>query len=284
MSIGKGCWSFKGIEMASNSWLKLYIEILDDPKMARMSDHLWRRTIEMLLLAGRNGQAGGLPPVEDMAWTLRTSEAELAVELAEIAKRGIVTELETGGWVVTKFSERQGPSPVKQRVEEYRKRKREAQQPAPLPPMPPDDFQPGNANVTKRYTECNDDKSPDTDTDTDTDTEVVDDDSDGFTTGVLAPFEEVYIRETQMPIMFPNPQAYIEGLQKIQQTGATPEDLEKGIRALKRNKKYRISGPSSCINAAVIAMGERKATNEANPSETWQQIKELYPTFRAEVQ
>jgi len=38
--------------MTGNYWIKLYIEILHDAKMGAMSDRLWRRTIEMFLLAG----------------------------------------------------------------------------------------------------------------------------------------------------------------------------------------------------------------------------------------
>ena len=38
--------------MGAKFWIKLYHEILDDPKMGRMPDRLWRRTIELFLLAG----------------------------------------------------------------------------------------------------------------------------------------------------------------------------------------------------------------------------------------
>jgi len=57
--------------MATKFWIKLYVEILDDAKMGRLSNHLWRRAVEFFLLAGREGNDGALPPVEEMAWTLR---------------------------------------------------------------------------------------------------------------------------------------------------------------------------------------------------------------------
>ena len=38
--------------MASRYWIKLYHEILEDPKMGRLSDRQFRRVIELFLLAG----------------------------------------------------------------------------------------------------------------------------------------------------------------------------------------------------------------------------------------
>ena len=60
--------------MTKRFWIKLYIEILDDPKMGRLGDDLWRRAAELFLLAGKEGNDGALPPIDEMAWTLRLSE------------------------------------------------------------------------------------------------------------------------------------------------------------------------------------------------------------------
>jgi len=38
--------------------------------MGRLTNHLWRRAVELFLLAGREGNDGALPPVEEMAWIL----------------------------------------------------------------------------------------------------------------------------------------------------------------------------------------------------------------------
>ena len=35
--------------MSSFYWIKLYHEVLDDPKMALLPDRLWRRTIELFI-------------------------------------------------------------------------------------------------------------------------------------------------------------------------------------------------------------------------------------------
>lgn len=138
--------------MASKYWIKLYHEILEDPKIGTLSDRLWRRTIEMFLLAGIQGDAGWLPTIKNMAWLLRMSEEILETDLVDLAKTGIVEQME-GRWFIPKFEERQGPSPVKQRVDEYRKRQRHETVEKRL----------CNDDVTKRYTKV----TPDTDTDTD---------------------------------------------------------------------------------------------------------------------
>jgi hypothetical protein len=52
-------------------WIKLYLEILNDSKMGKLPDWLWRRAIELFLLAGENGDDGLLRPVPDLAWRLR---------------------------------------------------------------------------------------------------------------------------------------------------------------------------------------------------------------------
>ena len=76
--------------MPSNYWIKLYHEILDDPKMGRLPDSLWRRVTELFLLAGDADENGYLPCVESMAWRLRIDENVLIAELEQLADVGIV--------------------------------------------------------------------------------------------------------------------------------------------------------------------------------------------------
>lgn len=124
-------------------WIKLYTEILHDPKMGRLTDKQFRLFIYSLLIAGENGKGGELPCVEDMAWTLRISADDLNAELQRLVEFGLVTtgpsgeasELTHSGYTVTNFAKRQGPSPVTERVREHRKRKE---------------------SVTFRYKPCND--------------------------------------------------------------------------------------------------------------------------------
>jgi DnaD/phage-associated family protein len=89
------------------TWIKLYTEILDDPKMGRLPNHLWRRAIELFLLAGKNGNGGALQPVEEMAWTLRLDKVKMLEDLHGLAEVGVVQEAQPDQWVVVNFAKRQ---------------------------------------------------------------------------------------------------------------------------------------------------------------------------------
>jgi len=95
--------------MASKYWIKLYHEILHDPKMGKLPDGVWRRAIEMFLLAGELDDDGQLPPIADMAWTLRLDEGVLRKDLDALVEAEIVIETD-GHWVVTNYTKRQSPS------------------------------------------------------------------------------------------------------------------------------------------------------------------------------
>lgn len=145
--------------MPSHYWIKLYHEILDDPKMGRLPDHLWRRVVEMFLLAGDYHDEAFLPPVGDMAWRLRCSEEELLADLTALAEIDILEERD-GRWYVTHFSERQAAVPDTERSRRYREAKRKRQYY-------------GHYSVTSRDEERHETvTSRDVDTDTDTDTEA----------------------------------------------------------------------------------------------------------------
>ncbi|MGA2491087.1 MAG: hypothetical protein ABSF99_13050, partial [Anaerolineales bacterium] len=109
------------------------MEILDDPKMGRLPNHLWRRAVELFLLAGREVDDGALPPVEEMVWILRLSEDKLLEDLHDLAEVGVVhtyastsgtgtCEAEPKKWVGTNFSKRQAAIPVAERVRRSRDR------------------------------------------------------------------------------------------------------------------------------------------------------------------
>ena len=112
--------------MASKYWLKLYHEMLDDPKVAKLPDSSWRRFVECLLLAGEVDKSGFLPDVPDMAWRLRLNDNTLSQDLSRLALSGLV-ELKNDGesdrWFVTNFSKRQGASAAAERMRAYRRRK-----------------------------------------------------------------------------------------------------------------------------------------------------------------
>lgn len=124
-------------------WIKLYHEILDDPKMATLPDRLWRRVIELFLCAGRLNQGGLLPDTKQLAWMLRISTDDLDLDLRQIAMTGIIQQTQDG-WIVPKFAKRQGAATGAERVLRHRERQHKAQYYGDNP---------GNAPVTLSYTD-----------------------------------------------------------------------------------------------------------------------------------
>ncbi len=107
-------------------WMKLYVEILDDPKMATMPDRAWRRTIELFLVAKKLNKDGHLPDTRQIAWLLRISADELEHDLRQITSTGIIVQ-EVGGWFIPKFSKRQAAVGGNERVAQFRERKQKQQ-------------------------------------------------------------------------------------------------------------------------------------------------------------
>lgn len=108
----------------NNYWMKLWFEILRDPKMGMLPDRLWRRVIELFLLAGQFGNEGSLPDEATIAWHLNKSVATIRNDLKSIAKLGIVTQLNDGTWAVTNFKKRNASVSAAKRVKDFRDRQR----------------------------------------------------------------------------------------------------------------------------------------------------------------
>jgi len=111
--------------MATAFWLKLWIDLLDDAKTARMPDWLFRRWIYLLLAAKEYDQDGLLPPVQDLAWRLRLSEEQVDQALRALATIGVVCEVSPGSWMIVNFKKRQAPSESIDRMRAYRERKKQ---------------------------------------------------------------------------------------------------------------------------------------------------------------
>ena len=107
-------------------WLKLYMEILDDPKMATLPDRLWRRVVELFMVAKLENRDGLLPEVQHIAWRLRMHTDDLVMDLRQIAATGII-ENTSDGWLVRNFSKRQAASPNTERKQRQRQREQSNQ-------------------------------------------------------------------------------------------------------------------------------------------------------------
>lgn len=116
----------ESIEMADKYWIKLYLAILEDPKMATLPDRLWRRVVELFLLAGQFHGDGHLPETKQLAWVLRMHTDDLDGDLKHIEMTGIIQKT-TDGWFVSKFATRQGASTGSDRIKQFRERKHQQQ-------------------------------------------------------------------------------------------------------------------------------------------------------------
>ena len=113
--------------MKSYYWLKIHHEALDDPKMQRLSDRLYRRTFECFMMASQYGKDGELPPLDDMAWKYNRCDPEqLESELFSLMQVGIISHAE-GVYYVTNFAKRQGHVPGAERVKSFRERQHKAE-------------------------------------------------------------------------------------------------------------------------------------------------------------
>ena len=124
----------------NNYWMKLWFDILRDPKMGMLPDRLWRRVIELFLLAGQNGEDGLLPDVPTIAWQLNKPVTAIVADLNKIAEVGIVQEIQEGKWVVTNFKKRNEPVDSRKRIKDFRQRER---------------YEKSNESVTEVKRECN---------------------------------------------------------------------------------------------------------------------------------
>ena len=109
--------------MTSYYWIKLYHEILDDPKMALLPDRLWRRVVELFVLAGRHGKDGLLPDTRSLAWELRMSLDDLEMDMKQIETTGIVEHV-TNGWLVVNYTKRQEAVSGAKRTQQFRSRQK----------------------------------------------------------------------------------------------------------------------------------------------------------------
>ena len=113
--------------MTSPYWLKLWIEIIDDPKVIRMPDWLFRRFILMLAQAKEYDRDGLLPPVDDIALRIRLTDKSVAEALSALSQIGVTRET-ADGWMFVNFAKRQHreDSTNVERQRRYREKKNNA--------------------------------------------------------------------------------------------------------------------------------------------------------------
>ena len=136
-------------------WFRLYIELIDDPKMSKLSDAAFRHMILLFCLAAERKKDGIIDlTFEEICWRLRLKKENLQSTLAELLALNIVTKTKKC-LKITNWKKRQFKSDnVSLRVQKYRQKKRQSE------------------TLHETLHETLDVTPPDTDTDTDTDTDI----------------------------------------------------------------------------------------------------------------
>lgn len=135
--------------MSSNRWFRFYNEVLDDPKVQRLSPTLFRAWVNLLCLASASD--GKLPSIDDIAFKLRVSVQDAQQHIDELILAGLLDPT-TDGLVPHNWRARQFVSDSStERVRKHRRNKTETQ-----------------CNVSETANET----PPDTDSESDTDSEA----------------------------------------------------------------------------------------------------------------
>lgn len=78
----------------SGRWWRAYDEAVDNPKLQRLPPVLFKAWFNLCCITSANG--GTLPPVADIAFKLRTSEAKVRTILSDLTSAGLIDADETG--------------------------------------------------------------------------------------------------------------------------------------------------------------------------------------------
>jgi len=106
-------------------WLRLYTEVLHDPKVQRLHPSLFKAWINLLCIANRDRDRGSLPPVEDIAFALRVKPAEAEKVILQLEEKGLLDRANDGTLRPHNWSERQRNSDVgATRQQRYREKKK----------------------------------------------------------------------------------------------------------------------------------------------------------------
>jgi len=137
--------------MPSMPWIKLWIEMLDDVKLAELGDSQKWRFVQLVLLAAECDAAGALVTGDSrmthaqVAWRLRCDKSVIEVDINKMIELGLITD--DGAITVTNFSKRQGPTQAEKR-QQWAERQQKHRQRAVNPDNVTRDSLVTHANVT----------------------------------------------------------------------------------------------------------------------------------------
>ena len=81
--------------------IKLYRQIIVNPKIATFTGHLWRRTFEFFVIAGNYKRHGELPPIEEIARVIHATEEDVDSVLKELEQLKITHQNDSQSWFIS---------------------------------------------------------------------------------------------------------------------------------------------------------------------------------------
>ena len=211
-------------------WLKLYTEILDDPKYYRLSDDAKLGMYELMLVAKKVGQDGHLPSIDDIVFYTRRSSSWWIPVIDELKSIEFITVSESGD-KIRKFEERQRALTDAEKQQRYREElhKKEFSR-----------YQ----DVTDMSPKVTESKSKSTEKEID-----VDADSGG---GLVSTFLELY------PGLKPRISSdWQDGYEELNKNHITPEIMRRAASELAQ-KGMKVISPGSLLRPCLMVMQREK--------------------------
>ena len=177
--------SVNGGVIMAGYWLKLYTEILDDPKYYRISDNAKLGMIELMVVAKKVDLDGGIPSIEDVAFYTRRTVEWWSPVFEELQKIEYLV-VNNGETTIRTFAERQAPVSDAERMKQARAKKHKGE---------------FDNNSTNGGYEVVTNRNGDSDTDTDTDT---DENKDSISPVVETEYYEPYDVSEDLPVSIAN--------------------------------------------------------------------------------
>lgn len=89
-------------------WFRLYDDLLDDPKVQRLSPELFKTWVNLMCVASKTG--GKLPTASDIAFRLRISEQDAEQRISDLVLAGLLDIQPDKSFEVHGWRQRQCPS------------------------------------------------------------------------------------------------------------------------------------------------------------------------------
>lgn len=223
-------------------WLKLYTDVLDDPKYFKLSDEARLGMYELLLVAKKleNGElTGNIPNIEDVAFHTRRELSWWKSVMPELEQIGFVEKKK-----IRNYKKRQEAIPVIERVKQSRRKRNDNA-------METVELRNCNESVTNRNGE---ESREEVETEKNKNRVDVECDNDN-----LLAFSSLFEELTHI-------KAKPEQFYKLVNAGATPDHMRQAFAEC-AEKKFNICKPEGLIQPTLIVLGRKNGRKKTDKTD-----------------